>query len=174
MNARTVVAGVIVLALVVGAAAGAWYALRGRPPAFCEIDDRPIHGNMHTLVQVDGKRLHACCARCPLTLVSQAHRRVQILEVTDYVSGRRLSAGDAFYVEGSRVEVCSTPRVSREEGAGPYVRLFDRCAPSLLAFAREDQARQFMAEYGGSLKRLDELMREATAPPPAPEGGRHD
>lgn len=162
MNSRIRFAAVVVLALVLGAVAGAWYTLRTRAPAFCQIDGRPIHANMHTLVKVNGERLHACCPRCPLTLVSQAHRQVEILEVTDYASGGRLPAGEAHYVEGSGVEVCSTPRAHREEGVTPYVRLFDRCAPSLVAFAREDQARAFVAEYGGSLKRLGQLLGEAT------------
>lgn len=174
MNSRTVVAAVIALVFLLGAATGAWYALRGRPPAFCQVDARPIHGNMHTLVRVDGKLLHACCARCPLTLISQAHRQVEILEVTDYVSGRRLPAPEAYYVEGSRVEVCSAPQLNRKEGVTPYMRLFDRCAPSLLVFAREGEARAFIAQYGGSLKRLDELMREATASPGTSGENRHD
>lgn len=175
MNFRSLIAGIIALAFVAGAAVGAWYALRERPPAFCEIDNRPIHGNMQTLVKVNGKRLHACCARCPLTLLSQEGVRVEILEVTDYLSGGRLAADEAYYVEGSRIEVCSGPRLSREEGVTPFARLFDRCVPSLLAFEREDQARAFLAENGGRLKRLKELMREAAARPAAPaEEHPHD
>jgi len=174
MDRRTVFAAAVALAFLLGAAAGAWYALRGRPPIACEIDGRPIHGNMHTLLHVDGKQYHACCARCGLTLASQAHRQIEILEVTDYMSGRRLPAAQAFYVEGSRVEVCSGPRLNRKEGLAPYVRLFDRCAPSLLAFAREEQARAFLTEYGGSLKRLEELMREAATPRAPAEEHHHD
>lgn len=165
MNSRTVLAAAVALAFILGAAAGAWYVLRERTPAFCEIDGRPIHGNMLTLATVDGKRLHACCSRCPLTLAHQAHRQIEILEVTDYVSGRRLPAAEAYFVEGSQIEVCSGPRLNRKEGLAPYVRLFDRCAPSLLAFAREDQARAFTTKYGGTTKRLDVLMREAASPP---------
>lgn len=165
MNSRTWLAAAIALAFILGAAVGAWYELERRPPAFCEVDGRPIHGNMLTVVKVDGKRLHTCCARCPLTLIHQAHRQVEILETTDYVSGRRLPAAEAFYVEGSQVEVCSGPRVNREEGMAPYLRLFDRCAPSLLAFAREEDARAFLAEHGGSLKRLGELLASPGAQP---------
>lgn len=173
MKTRALFAALIGLTFVLGTVVGAWYVWRGRTPAFCEIDARPIHGNMHTLVRVDGKRLHACCARCGLTLASQAHRQIEILEVTDYVSGRPLPAAEAYFVEGSQIEVCSGPRLNRKEGLTPYVRLFDRCAPSLLAFARQEEARAFAAEYGGTIKHLDALMREAASPAPA-EGHRHD
>ncbi len=116
---------------------------------------------MHVLVQVNGMKLHACCPRCPLTLAAQEGKRVRLLEVTDYVTGRALAPSEAYFVDGSRVEVCTAPRLKLDETRTAYVRLFDRCSPSLLAFAREDQARDFIANSGGSLKRLEDLRREA-------------
>lgn len=163
MNSRTLIAALIALALGLGLAAGAWYELRQRPPTFCEISGRPIQANMLTRIKVDGERLYACCARCGLTLGAQTGQRVEILEVTDYVSGRRLPAQQAYFVEGSQVEVCSTPRLKVDQTRTPYVRLFDRCSPSLLAFAGEADARDFVRHYGGRLKRLNELMQEAAA-----------
>ncbi|MDA2915143.1 hypothetical protein MYX77_14545, partial [Acidobacteriia bacterium AH_259_A11_L15] len=84
---------------------------------------------------------------CGLTLAAQTGQRVEILEVTDYVSGRRRPAQQAYYVEGSQVEVCSTPRLKVDQTRTPYVRLFDRCSPSLLAFATEENARDFVRHY---------------------------
>jgi len=99
-------------------------------------------------------------------LAVQEHRRIEILQVTDYASGHRLRAGEAYFVDGSQVEVCTAPRLKFDESRTPYVRLFDRCGPSLLAFAREEEAREFIRQHGGSLKSLEEVMREmATAPP---------
>ncbi len=170
MKSRMTFAAVVALALMVGAAVGAWYELRERPPVFCELSGRPIHANMDTVVQVDGKRLHTCCPRCPLTYAAQTGERVRLLQVTDYVSGKKLAAADAYYVDGSQVEMCAAPRLRTDESQTPYARLFDRCSPSLLAFAREDQARAFLAQYGGTLQRLDELMRN---PSGAPAQGAH-
>lgn len=161
MNTRSLFAATLGLGLVAAAIVGGWYVLRGRPPAYCELSGRPIHANMHTLVGVDGKRRHACCAQCALILSRQSNQRIEILEVTDYAGGRSLPAEDAYYVEGSRVEVCSMPRVRVDESRTPYLRLFDRCAPSLLAFAREAEARAFIAKNGGRLRNLEELMRAA-------------
>jgi hypothetical protein len=165
MNSRIVFAAAVAVALVVGIGIGIWYALRERPSPFCELSGRPIHSNMRTVVEVDGKRLQACCARCALTLASQTDQPVHILEVTDYASGRTLKADKAWFVDGSQVQVCAMPRGKLNGERQAYERLFDRCVPSLIAFAQEDEARAFMAKYGGSLKRLDELVREATAKP---------
>ena len=160
MKKRLISAGVIAVAAILGAALGDWYALRGRPPAFCEVSGRPIHSNMLTLVEVNGEKLHTCCPRCPLTLVRQAHAQVKLLEVTDYPSGHRLKAREAYFVDGSMVEMCSAPRMESDEARTPYVRLFDRCSPSLLAFASEAEGRAFVARNGGKLARVDDLMRE--------------
>lgn len=164
MRNRTLVAGLVALALIVGVAAGVWYEVVERPSAFCQISGRPIRANMLTLVEVNGKRLYACCARCALTLAVQTHKNVRILQVADYASGKRIPASDAYFVDGSRMEMCSTPRVKFEEGGTPYVRLFDRCAPSLIAFAYEQDAQEFIGQFGGQLKRLGQLIAELSGP----------
>lgn len=163
MNTRTVFAAVVAVGVIAAAGFGAWYALYSQPPAFCEISGRPMHSTMITRVKIDGKTLYTCCARCPLTLAAQEHKRVEILEVTDYASGQRLRADQAYFVDGSAVHMCSTPRMKFDEARTPYVRLFDRCEPSLLAFARRDQADEFAGQYGGTVKQLPELLRQATA-----------
>ncbi|MFB3153314.1 MAG: hypothetical protein ACE10I_02445, partial [Candidatus Acidiferrales bacterium] len=81
----------------------------------------------------------------------------------DYVTGRPLAPFDAYFVDGSRVEVCTAPRLKLDEMRTAYVRLFDRCGPSLLAFAREEEARDFIARFGGRLQRLDALLRLAAS-----------
>jgi hypothetical protein len=85
---------------------------------------------------------------------------VELIEVTDYASGQRLPSANAWFVEGSRVEMCALPQVKYDEVRTPYARVFDRCTPSLLAFAIEQDAREFMGKFGGSLKRIDDLMAE--------------
>jgi hypothetical protein len=150
---------IVLLALIAGALAGGLFVAYRQPPAFCEISGRPIQANMLTRVKVDGKVLYACCARCPLTLAVRTHRRVEILEVTDYATGKRLRARDAFFVDGSRMEMCSGPHVKFDQYRTPYMRLFDRCSPSLLAFGSEENAQDFINTYGGRLQKLDDLIK---------------
>lgn len=167
MRARMIFAAAVGVALVAGALFGGWYVLRQQPPAFCEISGRPIHSNMHTLVRIDGQKLHTCCARCPLTQAQQTGRKVELLAVTDFATGKRLRPADAYFVDGSAVHVCAAPRVKRDETSTPFVQLFDRCEPSLLAFAEEQEARDFIAQNGGTLKRLPDLMREVAPQQPS-------
>ncbi len=163
MNGRNLIAGGIALVVVVALAATGWYLLWERPPQICELSGRVIHENMRTVVKIDGKTYHACCSRCPLTVGQQTGGTVEFISVTDYVSRQKLDPSAAYFVDGSRVQVCSAPRLKMDEARTPYLRLFDRCNPSLLAFARAEEARAFIAKNGGSLKRLNELMRETAA-----------
>lgn len=166
MKAGLVFAAVVALALIGTLAFGAWYVLYEKPPAFCELSGRPIHSNMLTRVRVDGEQLYTCCPRCPLHLATQAHKKIELLEVTDYRTARQLAAREAYYVDGSEIEVCSTPRMKLDESRTAYLRLFDRCGPSLLAFADKDEALEFITQYGGTLRRLDEVMAQASVETP--------
>ena len=163
MNNRSWVAGIIATVILSAVSLGAWYAWRQQRPEHCELSGRVIHENMRTIVRIDGKTIHACCPRCPITAARQTNAKVEFVRVTDYVSSQPLDPAEAYYVSESRITVCRAPRIKLDEARTPYVQLFDRCGPSLLAFAREDEARAFMAENGGNLKRLPDLMREMAA-----------
>ena len=163
MRAKGVFAGIFGLSVAIVVLAGAWYLTFRRPPEYCQLSGRLIHPHMLTTVRVDGKKLYACCARCALTYALQTGKHVEIVSVTDYVSGRKIDAGKAYFVNGSRIAPCSSPALQREEGGTPSVRMFDRCSPSLIAFARQDQARAFMGENGGTLTTLNELQRKLKA-----------
>ena len=170
MNGSNLTAGVIALVLVAALAAAGWYFLLVRPPEICELSGRVIYANMRTVVRIDGRTYHTCCPRCPLTVARQTGGEVEFLRVTDNVSGEALEPAEAFYVDGSRVQFCHAPRIKLDEARVPYVQLFDRCGPSLIAFASPEDAREFIAENGGSPKRLDQLIRETREQPAGGQG----
>lgn len=157
MVSRNTFASGLVIALLLGGVLGAWYMVLSRPPAFCEISGRPIHPNMHTVAEVDGKKLHACCAQCALTLGRQEGKPVRLIRVTDFATAKTLSAERAWFVEGSEVQMCASAAVHYDEAHTPYARVFDRCLPSLVAFAREEDAREFVRKHAGVVKRLADL-----------------
>lgn len=174
MRIKTIIAATAGLGLFVLAMTGAWYLLAGRPPQYCQLSGRPIHPNMRTVVVVNGKRLYACCTRCALTEERQTGKRIAIVGVTDYLSGRGIEADKAYFVDGSQVEPCSVPAANREEGRTPYVRAFDRCSPSLIAFDKESDARAFVAQHGGTVTRLSDLERELETGSEPKEETPHD
>jgi hypothetical protein len=157
LRTRTILAGITGLSAVFFALGAAWYFIHMRPPEYCQLSGRLIHPHMLTSVRVNGKKLYACCARCALTYEQQTGKQVEIISVTDYISGQQIDAHKAYFVSDSQVEPCSSPSLQREEGGIPYFRLFDRCSPSLIAFALQDQARAFVDERGGALTTLNEL-----------------
>ncbi len=164
MRTKTIVAGIVGVAAIIAALAGAWYLTYQRPPKYCQLSGRPIHPHMLTVVRIGGKKLYACCARCALTYERQTGKPVEIVSVTDYVSGQKIDARKAWFIDGSRVEPCCLPAVQREGGRTPYIRLFDRCSPSLIAFARQDQARSFITRNGGKLTTLNKLENQVKLP----------
>jgi len=153
--------GLVVAALAVG---GYWLLQRTAPDT-CRICQRPIHAEARAVMEVDGKREPVCCARCALTLQQQEHRPVRLVEVTDYVSRASLAPASAYFVEGSRVILCEKHEPLLDQTKHPYPRVFDRCVPSLYAFARREEAEAFAARNGGTVRRLPELLEEVEPRP---------
>jgi hypothetical protein len=161
MRKRVIYAGIIGLVVAFAALGSAWYLTHERPPQYCQLSGRLIHPHMLTVVKVNGKRLYACCARCALTYERQTGIHAEVLQVTDYISGRRIDARKAWFVDGSRAEPCSSPAMKPDAGGAPYMRMFDRCSPSLIAFSRQDQALNFIGGNGGKLATLNDLEIQA-------------
>ena len=146
------------------ALAGYWFLQRTEPEN-CRICERPIHAQARAVVEAAGKREAVCCVRCAFRHHEQEHVPVRLLEVTDYASGSALAPEDAFYVEGSRIVLCARHEPMLDETKHPQETVFDRCAPSLYAFARESEARAFAAENGGQVRRLPALLQEIERQP---------
>lgn len=117
----------------------------------CQICRRPIHSEQVFVLQLaGGGKQRTCCPRCGLHAKIRAREPVSAAWATDFSSGRRIAAEEAFYVEGSDRMTCCRPVPLREPGV-LYERHWDRCLPSLIAFERESDARAFQARFGGRL-----------------------
>jgi len=157
-----VFAGVL---LVVALAAGGYWLLQQAAPDNCRICQREIHPEARAVMEVAGRREPICCARCALTLAQQRGKPAGLVEVTDYVSRRALKPEEAYFVEGSQVILCERHEPLLDQTKQPYDRIFDRCVPSVYAFARREDAEVFVARNGGAVLRLAQLLEEVEPRP---------
>jgi hypothetical protein len=163
---REKLVGFLLTGLVVAAlAAGGYWLLQRTAPEICHICQRQIHAVARAVIAEDGKREPVCCARCAFTRQVQQHKPIRLVEVTDYISGRPLAPDAAYYVEGSRVILCERHEPLLDESKQPFARVFDRCVPSLYAFARREDAEAFAGREGGRVLRLAELLEEVEPRP---------
>ena len=122
-------------------------------PAWCEICGRGECTNMTLVVtRADGSRQQTCCARCGARLMAKDPRKVSSITVRDFDTARPIEVERAVFVEGSDVHPCrgvvgSPPR---DERGCCMKAVYDRCEPSVVAFATAEAARRFIGTHGGT------------------------
>lgn len=146
------------LALIV-VLASAWWFRKSETEKFCGFCHRPVHAHTRVIAEVDGRRKTVCCARCAMTEAFQEKKPVQLIEVTDYASGKSLKPEQAYFVDGSRKVLCDHDAALFDETKHVHSLAFDRCSPGAYAFARRDDAEAFARENGGVILQLQEMMQ---------------
>lgn len=162
MRAKTIIAVLLALCLAL-AVAGTWHLFRRNPQGLCPFSGREIHPQTRTWVMIGGRKYETCCVRCAVTEALQTGKRLRVLDVADFQTEKLMKADGAWFVETSTVNLCMsmTPAAMSPTRHDVYLRGFDRCSPSVLAFSSEQEARDFIAKHGGILKRLDDLEQES-------------
>ena len=119
----------------------------------CWVCQREITPNVRVTLSLDeGRKVHACCPRCALHYQSEGDRTVRHIAVSDHATGGSLSLESAYFVEGSDETPClKHHHAMTGDGGAPMQVCYDRCMPSLIAFARRDAAQAFLEEHGGAL-----------------------
>ncbi len=165
MGSKNLLAGIVGFGILLGLAGGAWYLISQRQAKVCPFSGREIHPQARALVMLGGRRYEACCLRCAIIEAQQTGEQLRVLEVADFETTKLLDPDKAWFVENSRINYCisMSPAAASPGRKTVALRVFDRCAPSVYAFASEQQARAFMAQRGGVLKRLDDLQQESKA-----------
>ena len=121
-------------------------------PSLCWVCEREIHPEVRaTLTLGDGRRVPACCPRCALHYKQESATAPRAITVTDHAGGGSLPFEKAFLVEGSDETPCIRHHPVLDERRTPMHVCYDRCMPSLIAFAAEGAARAFVREHGGTL-----------------------
>jgi len=139
-----------------------WKIYRESPAQYCEFSARPVHTQTKAVALVDGEKKIFCCPACALTLRAQTGQSVQFVELTDYETARPLAPNEAFVVRGSEINMCVTQHMLMEESKQAAHMDFDRCMPSLVAFARKQAAEHFLQVHGGTLVSFQELISESS------------
>jgi hypothetical protein len=96
-----------------------------------------------------------------LTEGRQEHKPVKFIEVTDYPTRKSLDPQRAWYVEGSRVVACEHDMANMGEMKHTDQMAFDRCSPGTFAFADRKVAEAFVAENGGVIHDLAQMVWES-------------
>jgi hypothetical protein len=151
--------------VLVGLAVGGYWLVRKTEPESCSICQREIHPQSRAVIEANGKREATCCARCALTFAKQAHTSIRLVQVTDYNTLKPLAPDQAYFVEGSRLVLCESHKPMLDQTRHPFIRVFDRCEPSLYAFARREDAEAFARDNDGTVVRLADVMKRVETRP---------
>lgn len=124
----------------------------------CQVCKRVIHAETSfKIARADGSMQATCCPRCGLAAVIQNGGRV--IDAVDFPSKKRIGAAEAIYLEGSDIMECCTDTGHRSD-EGAYQEMdYDRCMPSLLAFARREDAETVRQKHGGTIISFEEARQ---------------
>ena len=164
-SARRFAAFVIFAVVALAAGYAGWRVCRLTVPEQCYACRRAVHPHTRTIALANGKPQVFCCPACALSEQAQKGRPVRVTELTAFLTGARLSPNEAYVVRASDVNMCA--RQDRLLDADQRVAdlSYDRCMPSLLAFAHAVEAIQFSREHGGTVLPFREVQSTAVKKP---------
>ena len=151
----------ILLAAVIAVGYASWTIYRDNRTEYCEFSARHVHAQTKAVAMVNGEEKVFCCPACAFTLRAQTGQSVNFLELTDYETARPLAPEGAFVVLGSEVNMCVTQHMLLDENRQAAPMDFDRCMPSLVAFARKEAAEHFLQVHDGTLISFQELTSDS-------------
>jgi hypothetical protein len=159
MKVKPVLSTLIALAALVGGALVVYRWEAPRRPAVCQVCGRYIsRETAYRLDTADGT-INACCPACAMHYMLHHPDAVQKAWATDFNSGRAIPATSAYYDEGGGVQYCTRHKPPVERGTeGISQRVYDRCLPTLVAFATRDEAEVYRQKHGGRIVSYHEAM----------------
>lgn len=138
---------VIAIALVAGYLGINMY--RHAQPEECYACKRAIHAHSRTVALSSGHSRLFCCPACALSEQRQEGKPVEVKELTAFLTGAKLSPNSAYVLKGSDVNMCARTQELVDADKQAAELHYDRCAPSLLAFAEKKEAIEFSRQHGG-------------------------
>lgn len=128
-------------------------------PTMCQICGREIPKQTVFRIETKHGTIYACCPRCAMHHMIDHPGEARNEWATDLATGRQIPAQSAYYDEGGDVQYCTahTPPVERTP-MGVQVRTYDRCLPTLVAFATRDEAEAYRQQHGGRVVTYNEAL----------------
>lgn len=151
MKRRVRFAGLAGVLAVLALGLAAWRTFAHEDAGQCYACKRPIHAHSKTVALVEGRSRLFCCPACALSQHQQAGKPIKVTQLTSFPTGEALSPDNAYVVKGSDVNMCERTKGLLDADTRPADLHYDRCAPSLIAFAQRDEAVQFTREHGGEV-----------------------
>jgi hypothetical protein len=161
---RSTIGSAVLVALALGLAYLGWSMLRPGEARTCHACGRPVHEQVLTIGLDEGRQQTYCCLTCALTHHQQSGETIKIVELRDFSTGQHLAPEQAYIVRESDVNMCMRhPMLADREGSTNTME-FDRCTPSMLAFASRERAEQFQQQHGGILLPFSAMRRAFESP----------
>lgn len=127
---------------------------------YCFLCKREIIPSNAFIIRLkDGKILKTCCPRCGIRYFEKNKSKIERMYATDFISLRVIDAFKAYYVIGSEYHECCKRSIMIDSNKSIYDLCYDRCMPSLVAFERKNDAKEFMKKYGGAYFNLSSKAR---------------
>ena len=154
--------GLAVLGLaVLGILVLGWYEFREfRTPKQCSFCQRPLQDRLRVVVEIGGQRREACCPQCAVSESRQEHKPVRLISVRDYSTAKVIDPVQAYYVNHSHALACTHDAMHMDEMKHTEELAFDRCSPGAFAFAKKEDAEAFIAQKGGQILSMKQLLGE--------------
>ena len=131
--------------------------VRGSP--LCQICGRDIPAQTAYRMETTSGTINACCPACAMHYMLHNPDDVRQAWASDFSTGRLIDAKSAYYDEGGDVQYCTASHPPVERGTeGISERVYDRCLPTLVAFASRHDAEAYRQAHGGRILTYDETL----------------
>ena len=151
MQRRVWFAGLICVLAVLALGYTGWKTFANTDVDQCYACKRPIHAHSKTVAFIGGRSRLFCCPACALSQHQQTGKPISVTQLTAFLTGKALSPDNAYVVKASDVNMCERTKEIVEDDKQSAGLHYDRCAPSLIAFAQRSDAVQFAREHGGEV-----------------------
>src|ERR1700690_452839 len=152
------VLGIVVLGMLT---VGGFEFREFRTPKECGFCQRTLQDKLRVVVEIGGQRREACCPQCAVSESRQENKPVRLISVRDYSTAKVIDPAQAYYVNHSRALACTHDAMHMDEMKHTEELAFDRCSPGAFAFAKKEDAEAFIAQNGGQILSMEQLLAEA-------------